>query len=139
MKSAALTSTCPVGTTIGVLSGRWRSSILCALLDVGSVRFTELQRLTSRKAGRQIARKVLIEELRALGEVGLVRRTVGASAKPPLETRYALSEWGRELQPVVDALLAWARSPAATLKGDLSAHAGRTSERPAEPMESRTS
>ena len=136
MKTPALTTTCPVGIAISLLSGRWRSSILCTLLDADAVRFSELQRRASAKAGRQIARKVLVEELTALRKMGLVRRTAGMSAKPPLEIHYSLTPWGRELAPVIDALMIWARSPSAKLTAGSKASGDRASASPVEPTAS---
>jgi DNA-binding HxlR family transcriptional regulator len=95
-----------------MLSGRWRSSIVCALLDAEAIRFMELQRRVTRKAGRSIARKVLVEELGELAALGIVVRTVGPTTKPPFEIDYRLTPWGRELAPVVEALMAWVTADA---------------------------
>lgn len=96
-----------------------------------------VQRRTSAKAARAISRKVLAEELSDLETIGLVRRSVGHSTKPPLETYYELTPWGAELGPVVEALLAW--SQARPLKADETARAGRTGRHPPAPTERRAS
>jgi DNA-binding HxlR family transcriptional regulator len=113
MKQTALEPTCPVGTAISLLSGRWRSSIVCALLDEHPVpvRFMDLQRRTATKARAVISRKVLHDELQALQHQQLVIRTQGESIKPPLQTWYGLTPWGAALQPVTDALAHWVESP----------------------------
>jgi DNA-binding HxlR family transcriptional regulator len=108
VRRTALEPTCPVGTAIALLSGRWRSSVVCALLNrhPHPVRFSELRRQTSSKAGAEISAKVLIQELVALEKQRLVTRTQ-SGVKPPLEVRYGLTEWAARLAPVTDALGAW--------------------------------
>ena len=101
---------------------------MCALLDESPIRFMELQRRTSTKAGGAISRKVLAEELTSLETLGLVRRREVPSPKPPFETYYALTPWGAELGPVVDALLAWSCSAA---QGSREGHRGPNLANPA--------
>lgn len=114
MKQTALEPTCPVGTAISALAGRWRSSIVCALLDAHPqlIRYTDLQRRASAKAGAPLSRKTLSQELRAMMDQGLATRAEGEAVKPPLDVRYGLTEWGAALGPAADALAAWAlRAP----------------------------
>jgi DNA-binding HxlR family transcriptional regulator len=110
MKKTALEPTCPVGLAISMLSGRWRSSIVCALLDEhpDPVRFMDLQRRTAAKARSPISRKVLRDELHALQQRQLVVRREGEAVKPPLQTWYSLTPWGSALGPVTEALARWA-------------------------------
>jgi DNA-binding HxlR family transcriptional regulator len=113
MKQTALEPTCPVGTAISLLSGRWRSSIVCALLDEhpAPVRFMDLQRRTTAKARAPISRKVLRDELHALQQKQLIIRE-SEGVKAPLQTRYSLTPWGSALGPVTDALARWADNAA---------------------------
>ena len=109
MKRAALEPTCPVGEALTRLSGRWRSSIICALLDAHpeAIRFSELLRRTSAKAHASLSRKVLSKELQAMMEQGLLVRFESEASKPPFDVRYGLTQWGSGLQAATLALAAW--------------------------------
>jgi DNA-binding HxlR family transcriptional regulator len=50
--------------------------------------------------------RLLTERLRELESEGLVRRTVIAG--PPVRVSYELTESGRDLEPVIEALTKWA-------------------------------
>jgi DNA-binding HxlR family transcriptional regulator len=87
----------PAERTLGILSGRWKTVILYALLE-GPHRTCDLHR---RIAG--ISQKVLIEQLRALEEHGMVlRSTVDRQG-----IEYRLTPVGESLRPVLEALIAW--------------------------------
>ena len=89
----------PVERALGVLSGRWKAIILYVLLD-GAQRTGELEK---RIAG--ISQKVLIEQLRALEEHGMVSRQPSARHRQGIE--YLLTPLGESLQPVLESLVAW--------------------------------
>ena len=91
--------TCPVARAVEVLDGKWTMLIIRDLLG-GVRRFTELR---TSLAG--ISPKTLTDRLRELEDKGLVIRTIYAEIPPRVE--YRLTETGRQLQPVVDALAAW--------------------------------
>lgn len=90
---------CPVETTLALISTRWRILIVRDLLE-GTKRFSELKRSIG-----GISQKVLTQNLRAMEEDGLLTRTVYAEVPPRVE--YALTERGRSLKSVIDALWAW--------------------------------
>ena len=89
----------PVERALGVLSGRWRAVILHVLMD-GPQRTCDLE---IRIVG--IAQKVLIEQLRALEEHGMVSRQHSASGGQGIE--YILTPLGESLRPVLDSLIEW--------------------------------
>ncbi|GAB2919962.1 helix-turn-helix domain-containing protein [Paraburkholderia jirisanensis] len=89
----------PVERALAVLSGRWKAVILYALLD-GPQRTCALD---NRIAG--IAQKVLIEQLRALEEHGLVSRQPSAEDSQGIE--YLLTPLGESLRPILDSLIEW--------------------------------
>ena len=89
----------PVERALGVLSGRWKAVILSVLLE-GPHRTCDLER---RIAG--VAQKVLIEQLRALEEHGMVRRQPSAIDRQGVE--YVLTALGESLRPILEALIAW--------------------------------
>jgi DNA-binding HxlR family transcriptional regulator len=89
----------PVERALGVICGRWKAVILYSLLD-GSHRTFQLER---RIAG--ISQKVLIEQLRALEEHGMVRRQ--ASPEDTQGVEYLLTPLGESLRPVLHSLIEW--------------------------------
>jgi DNA-binding HxlR family transcriptional regulator len=89
----------PVERALRVLSGRWKAVILCVLLD-GPQRTHELGK---RIAG--ISEKVLIEQLRALEEHGLVMRRPSAYDRQGVE--YLLTSLAESLRPVLESLIQW--------------------------------
>ena len=89
----------PVERALGVLSGRWKAVLLDVLTD-GPQRTCDLEK---RIAG--ITQKVLIEQLRALEEHGMVGRQPRAGDNQAIE--YLLTPLGKSLRPVLDSLLEW--------------------------------
>ena len=91
---------CPVETTLSIIRSKWQVLILRDLLANGTMRFKELQRSIGR-----VSQKVLTDNLRAMEDFGIVHREVFAEVPPRVE--YSLTETGRSLQPVLDAMWAW--------------------------------
>jgi DNA-binding HxlR family transcriptional regulator len=89
----------PAERALKVLSGRWKAVILYALLD-GPQRTCELE---NRIAG--ISQKVLLEQLRALEEHGMVSRQASTEHRQGIE--YLLTPLGESLRPILDSLIAW--------------------------------
>jgi DNA-binding HxlR family transcriptional regulator len=92
---------CPTELTVSVLGGKWRVVIL-AYLKEDVHRLGELKR---RLPG--ISGKVLTQQLRALAREGLIRRTIHSEV--PARTEYELTEYGRTLIPVLEAIYQWGR------------------------------
>ena len=89
----------PVERALAVLAGRWKAVILHVLVD-GPQRTCELEK---RIAG--VTQKVLIEQLRALEEHGLVSRQ--PLAADPQGIEYRLTPVGESLRPVLESLIEW--------------------------------
>lgn len=89
----------PVERALAVLSGRWKAVILYALLD-GPQRTCELE---VRIVG--ISQKVLIEQLRALEEHGMVSRQ--QSIKDSQGIEYILTTLGESIRPILQSLIEW--------------------------------
>src|ERR1700694_363379 len=87
---------CSVGLTVEMVGGKWKGVILYFLLD-GTLRFNEI-----RKKIPGITQRMLTLQLRELESDGLVERTVYAVVPPRVE--YALTPWGRRLEPVLRAM-----------------------------------
>lgn len=90
---------CPVETTLTLIGDRWKVLIVRDLLE-GTKRFGELKRSVG-----NISQKVLTSNLRAMEQSGLLTRTVYAEVPPRVE--YTLTEIGRSLQSVMNALSDW--------------------------------
>ena len=90
---------CPVETTLMLISDRWKVLIIRDLMD-GTKRFGELK-----KSIGSISQKVLTSNLREMEADGLVNRKVYAEVPPRVE--YSLTDLGRSLKPILDALWAW--------------------------------
>ena len=92
---------CPVTFTLGKIGGRWKPLIIYNLLD-GKKRYSELK-----KAIPNITEKMLIQHLRQLEEDQLVERKSMPVVPPHVE--YKLTRRGRELTPVLEAMVHWAQ------------------------------
>ena len=91
---------CSVATTVQLIGNKWKLLILRNLIYSGKQRFTDFV-----KTIPGISKKVLTDNLRALENDGLVEREVFAEVPPRVE--YSLSELGKTLKPVLDALKNW--------------------------------
>lgn len=90
---------CPVETTLALIGNKWDVLILRDLMD-RTMRFGELQRSVG-----SISQKVLTAQLRKMEANGLVHREIYAEVPPRVE--YSLTELGRSLNPILDALRVW--------------------------------
>jgi len=93
---------CAVEVTLAVMGGKWKPVILYQLLG-GPKRFGEL-----RKHFGGVSQRSLTLQLRELEADGIVHRQVFAEVPPRVE--YSLTEYGRTLAPVLDAMRAWGLS-----------------------------
>ena len=90
---------CPVETTLTLISDKWKVLILRDLLP-GTKRFGELK-----KSIGHVSQKVLTAQLREMEENGLLTRTVYAEVPPRVE--YSLTDLGKSLKPILDAMWTW--------------------------------
>ena len=93
---------CDVEATLSVIGGRWKTVLVCHLLD-GRKRFGELCRLTPNATQRMITL-----QLRELEADGVLNRHVYAEVPPRVE--YDVTEFGRSLEPILDQMQAWGRA-----------------------------
>ena len=90
---------CPVETTLTMIGDKWKVLILRDLLS-GTKRFGELK-----KSIGSVSQKVLTAQLRDMEQNGLVHREVFAEVPPRVE--YSLTDLGRSLKPILDAMWNW--------------------------------
>ena len=93
---------CPVETTLALIGDKWKVLILRDLMP-GTKRFGELK-----KSIGHVSQKVLTAQLRDMEENGLLHRRTYAEVPPRVE--YSLTDLGRSLKPVLDALQEWGAS-----------------------------
>lgn len=91
---------CPVATTVQLIGNKWKMLIIRNLIYNGKQRFSDFIRTIP-----AISKKVLTDNLRALEDDGLIEREVFAEVPPRVE--YSLSEIGKSLRPIWDAMEAW--------------------------------
>jgi DNA-binding HxlR family transcriptional regulator len=91
-----------VAASADIIGAKW-TSLLIYDLGGGKRRFRELEQSC---AG--ISSRTLAERLRALEKQGIVRRHSYPESPPRVE--YELTEKGRDLLPVIDAMTAYGRS-----------------------------
>lgn len=90
---------CPVETTLTLISDKWKVLILRDLMPE-TKRFGEL-----RKSVGNVSQKVLTAQLRQMEDSGLLVRRVYPEVPPKVE--YTLTDLGRSLEPILDALRNW--------------------------------
>lgn len=90
----------PFRYTLSVIGGKWKMLILYIVADHQPIRYNELQR----KIGK-ITYKTLSVQLKELEADGLLTRVEYPQIPPKVE--YSLSENGRSLLPVLDAMCYW--------------------------------
>lgn len=99
MQAAKELPACPVETTLMLIGDKWKVLILRDLMP-GTKRFGELK-----KSIGSVSQKVLTAQLRDMEQNGLVHREVYAEVPPRVE--YSLTELGRSLEPILDAMRNW--------------------------------
>ena len=92
--------TCPLNRALGLIGGKWKMQILCALSNNGPTRYNRLKKTLD-----GVSNTVLANALRELEEDGLVLRRVYLEA--PVRVEYEITAPGRALVPILDRLGDW--------------------------------
>lgn len=93
---------CAMDVTMDFIGGKWKTVVLWYLRN-DKKRFGELRKLIP-----QMTERMLSIQLRQLEEDGLVKREVFTD-KPPLKVEYSLTDFGKSLLPVLEAVARWGR------------------------------
>ncbi|MGG7464991.1 MULTISPECIES: winged helix-turn-helix transcriptional regulator [unclassified Plantibacter] len=101
-KTAAAIAICSVETTVSIIGGCWKLTIIQELLD-RTLRYGEL-----RRAVGEVTDRVLTRQLRELEEDGLVHREVYAEVPPRVE--YSLTPMGQTLRGLVREMDSWGQA-----------------------------
>jgi DNA-binding HxlR family transcriptional regulator len=92
---------CAMDVTMDYIGGKWKTVVLWYLRNK-TMRFGELK-----KQIPDMTEKMLSIQLKKLEEDGLVKRKVFAEV--PLRVEYSLTEFGKTLVPVLEAIAKWGR------------------------------
>lgn len=91
---------CCTSVTMGIIGGKWKTVILVYLIEK-PLRYNEL-----RKKMEGVTERTLSLQLKKLEEDGIVQRKVFIK-KPPLKVEYSLTDFGKTLIPLLNAIAEW--------------------------------
>ena len=100
METEKIKVTCEIEVTLHMIGGKYKPVILEQLLYEGTQRFGKLMHYMP-----QISQRTLTNQLRELERDGLIVRKVYPEVPPRVE--YSISEEGKTLQPVLEAMCDW--------------------------------
>lgn len=92
--------TCPLNRALGLIGGKWKMQILCALSNNGPTHYNRLKKTLD-----GVSNTVLANALRELDEDGLVLRR--EYLEVPVRVEYEITAPGRALVPILDRLGDW--------------------------------
>ena len=101
---------CPLTAAMAAIGGKWKLTALW-WLNQQPHQFAELRRKVF-----DVSPKVMAEQLRELEADGLVRREETGPVPAPVV--YSLTDYGRQVMPVVEALRQWGRGHVQRFGGD---------------------
>ena len=90
---------CPVEAAMDVIGGKYKALIVYELIN-GTRRYNE-----NARAVPQATPRMLSKQLKELEEDGVINRVLYPVVPP--KTEYSLTELGRTLVPIVEALCTW--------------------------------
>ena len=91
---------CPFEYALEIVSGKWKGLAIFYLGREGTLRFSQLRRFLP-----GVTQKMLTQTLRFLESEGILHREVYPVVPPKVE--YSLTDKGKELLPILDALQEW--------------------------------
>lgn len=90
---------CPVEAAMDIVGGKYKAIIIWNLIDV-TLRYNEIQ-----KAIPHATPKMLSLQLKELEADGIINRVLYPVVPP--KTEYSLTDLGKTLVPIIDALCKW--------------------------------
>jgi len=91
---------CYITETMNLIGGKWKPFILWQLKEEGVLRFGELK-----KRIPKVTQKMLTQQLKEMESDEFINREVFAEVPPRVE--YRLTDLGKSLSPVLQALSDW--------------------------------
>ena len=92
---------CPLTAALAAVGGKWKLIIIYWLAE-SPKHFAAIKREMS-----SISQKVLTEQLRELESDGIIQRRATGPVPAPVE--YSLTQYGRSVMPLVEAVRVWGR------------------------------
>lgn len=99
---------CPLNAALDIVGGKWKLKILYHLLDTPK-RFGELRKLLP-----SVTQQMLTTQLRELEQDGVIHREIYKEIPPKVE--YSMTEFGKSLTPVLNALTEWGTANFSTIE-----------------------
>lgn len=93
---------CTTSLVMGIIGGKWKTAIINNLKS-NKLRYNELRKLMP-----TVTERTLSLQLKTLEKDGIIKRKVYTS-KPPLKVEYSLTEFGKTLIPVLEAVVDWGK------------------------------
>jgi len=93
---------CTTSLAMGIIGGKWKTAILYNLKS-NPLRYNEL-----RKTMPTVTERTLSLQLKTLENDGIIKRKVYTS-KPPLKVEYSLTDFGKTLIPLLQAIVDWGK------------------------------
>lgn len=91
---------CPLTMVLGIIGGKWKLAVLCALHNDGPLRYNVLKRKI-----RGVTNTMLAGTLKELCDANLVRRT--QYEEMPVRVEYSTTAAVNELAPILRKLATW--------------------------------
>jgi DNA-binding HxlR family transcriptional regulator len=105
-------SVCPISSGLDVLGDKWSLLIVRDLISHGTRTYSEFL-----ESPEHVSTNILAARLRLLTSVGIIERTnPNAAAR---NNAYRLTESGKELRPVLEALGKWSQVHLKTFHNDI--------------------
>lgn len=102
MSGKELLYNCPVDAVVQIIGGKYKPVILWHLANE-KMRFGQLSKLLPKATA-----KMLTQQLRELESEGIIHREVFPVVPP--KTEYSLTEFGKTLIPILDAMCTWGKA-----------------------------
>jgi DNA-binding HxlR family transcriptional regulator len=96
-----LRSVCPVANVLDLFGDKWTLLVIRDLI-LGKTRYSEFA-----QSPEGIPTNILANRLKGLEQAGVVERK--AYSEKPLRYEYELTQKGRDLTPILDAMADWAK------------------------------
>ncbi|EHQ89610.1 winged helix-turn-helix transcriptional regulator [Desulfosporosinus youngiae] len=93
---------CSMELTLALIGGKWKALILWYLSNK-TLRYNELRKILP-----NVTAKMLTQQLRELEDCGLLKRFIYTQIPPKVE--YSLTEAGKSLLPILDAMCKWGQN-----------------------------
>lgn len=92
---------CPLDSTLKILDGKWKSIILCRLMQQKEMRYSEILQTLS-----GCTRRMLSLQLSQLEADHIIKKEIDTSFVPT-KTSYHLTELGQSLVPIIKKMDIW--------------------------------